>query len=90
MQDSGEFIKILLYIIVSIFGTFYYPPLFFIHVVDLICSIKELGNIFQAIALVVKPLAYVSLMGVVFVVVFSSVTFSNYMKNVYSDTTNEN
>jgi hypothetical protein len=35
---------------------------------------------------VVKPLLYVSLMGVAFVTVFSTVTFSNYMKDVYTDT----
>jgi hypothetical protein len=72
--------------VVSFIGAFFYPPLLFIHLVDRICNNETLGNIFQAIGLVVKPLLYVSLMGVAFVAVFSTVTFSNYMKDVYSDT----
>lgn len=39
--------------------------------------------------LVAKQLMFVSMMGVAFVIVFSAITFSNYMKNVYGDIENE-
>ena len=44
-----------------------------------------MANIFEAIALGVESIMYVSFMGVVFVIIFNTVTFSNYMKNVYED-----
>ena len=44
-----------------------------------------LADIFAAIGLGVTSLLYVSFMGVVFTVIFCTVTFSNYMKNVYED-----
>jgi hypothetical protein len=51
---------------------------------DIFCYNPEIGDIFKAIAINIKELAYVSFMGVVFTFVFCTVTFSNYMKNVYS------
>jgi hypothetical protein len=44
-----------------------------------------LANIFEAVAQNIKALLYVSFMGVVFVFIFCTVTFSNYMKNVYAE-----
>jgi len=35
----------------------------------------------------IKSLIYISIMGVVFTIVFCTVTFSNYMKNIYSPST---
>ncbi len=73
-----------LYVIVSFVGTFFYPPLFFIHIMDIFCYNPEIGNIFKAIGLNIFELFYVSVMGVVFTFVFCTVTFSNYQKNVYT------
>ena len=72
-----------MFLSVSILGTFYNPTIFFIHIIDIFCQSEMLASIFKAIALNIQSLAYVSFMGVVFVVVFCTVTFSNYMKNVY-------
>jgi hypothetical protein len=51
---------------------------------DIFCYNPEIGDIFKAIALNIKELAHVSAMGVVFTFVFCTVTFSNYLKNVYT------
>ena len=74
--------------IVSLIGAFIYPPLIFIHIIDRVCSEETLANIFQAIGLVVKQLFLVSVMGVAFVIVFNTITFSNYVKDVYGETNN--
>jgi hypothetical protein len=73
-----------MYVGVAFFGTFFHPALFFLHIMDIFCYNPEIGDIFKAIAINIKELAYVSFMGVVFTFVFCTVTFSNYMKNVYS------
>ena len=78
-------LRVILFVSTSFFGTFFHPPLFFIHIIDLVCNSPILGSIFAAIAKSLQSLALVSLMGVVFVVIFCTVTFSNYMKNVYED-----
>ena len=83
--DSGEFYKIAIFVVVSVIGCLFYPPLLFIHVMDYILNMEILANIFEAIALATKSLFWVSLMGVVFTIIFCTVTFSNYMKNVYED-----
>ena len=75
-----------MFVAVSLIATFIYPPLIFIHMIDRVCNLEELGNIFQAIGLVVKELFIVSVMGVAFVLVFNSITFSNYVKDIYGDT----
>lgn len=85
VQDSGEFYKNFAFLLVSFVGAFIYPPFIFIHLIDKICSNEDLANIFKAIGFVVKQLVLVSIMGVAFVVVFSSITFSNYVKDVYAD-----
>lgn len=77
--------RVLLFLSASFFGTFFHPPLIFIHLIDIVCNSPILASIFQAIAKSLQGLAYVSLMGVVFVAIFCTVTFSNYMKNVYED-----
>jgi uncharacterized membrane protein len=82
--ESGEFWRIAIFVLCSFLGTFFYPVLFFIHLIDIFCKIEVLANIFEAVAVNIKSLLYVSFMGVVFVFVFCTVTFSNYMKNVYS------
>ena len=56
---------------------------------DYIVNKEILANIFQAIALATKKLFWVSLMGVVFTIIFCTVTFSNYLKNVYADAGDE-
>lgn len=83
---SVDFYRLVLYVSVSFLGTFYHSPLFFIHIIDIFCNNPDLANIFAAIASSIKSIMYVSLLGIVFVFIFCSVTFSNYMKDVYADT----
>jgi hypothetical protein len=72
-------------VLVSFLSTFVHPPLIFIHIMDIFCALPVLVSIFEAIAIGIPSLMYVSLMGVVFTFIFCTVTFSNYMKNVYED-----
>ena len=80
--DSLEFYKIALFVGVSVLGLFY-PPLLFIHVMDYILNKEILANIFEAITIATKSLFYVSMLGVFFTIIFCTVTFSNYLPNVY-------
>lgn len=82
---SVDFYRLILYLGVSFLGTFYHSPLFFIHIIDIFCNNGDLANIFAAIASSLKSILYVSLLGIVFVFIFCTVTFSNYMKDVYAD-----
>lgn len=82
---SVDFYRLVLYVGVSFLGTFYHPPLFFIHIIDIFCNNGDLANIFAAIGMSLKSIMYVSLLGIVFVFIFCTVTFSNYMKDVYAD-----
>ena len=84
LYESAEFYRVALYVSVAFFGTFFFPAIFFLHIMDIFCYNPEIGDIFKAIALNIKELAYVSVMGVVFTLVFCTVTFSNYLKNVYT------
>ena len=83
--QSVDFYRLVLYVGVSFLGTFFHPPLFFIHIIDIFCNNPDLGNIFTAIALSIKSILYVSALGIAFVFIFCTVTFSNYMKDVYAD-----
>ena len=74
-----------MFIIIAFIGTFIEPKLYFLHLIDIFCNIKTLAFIFQAIAQNVIPLVAVSVMAVVFVYVFSTVAFSTYLKDIYSE-----
>ena len=81
---SVDFYRLVLYVGVSFGGTFFHAPLFFIHIIDIFCNNPDLGNIFAAIATSIKSILYVSMLGIAFVFIFCTVTFSNYMKDVYA------
>lgn len=66
-------------------GTFIDPSVFFIHIIDIFCQSSQLANVFKAIANTFKQVSLVSFMGVIFVVVFCTVTFSNYTKDIYGE-----
>lgn len=83
--NNGEFYRILIFVLVSFAGTFINPIVFYIHIIDIFCQAEMLASIFQAIALNVKSLMYISLLGAVFVGIFCTITFSNYMKNLYEE-----
>jgi hypothetical protein len=85
MYESVDFWRLFMYLCISFFGTFYHPPLFFIHIIDIFCNNPDLGNIFAAIAISIKSILYVSALGIAFVFIFCTVTFSNYMKDVYAE-----
>lgn len=72
-----------MYILFAFIGTFFSPMFFFLHIIDIFCYVPDLGNIFRAIAINIESLLYVSGMGVAFTFIFCTVTFSNYMKDVY-------
>jgi hypothetical protein len=69
-----------MFVIVSFYGTFVDPTYFFIYILDIFCQSPTLANVFKAIAMTFQPIALVSLMGIIFVAVFCTVTFSNYTK----------
>lgn len=83
LYGNGQFIQIAVFILVSVLGTVWWPSLLSLHILDLFSMIDVLKDIFAAIALSMKPLIMVSAMGAAFVVIFCSVTFSNYMRDVY-------
>ena len=74
----------LLFLLASIIGTFYFPPMFFLHLIIIFARNEKLGTILVSAVYNIKSLLFISVMGVVFTIVFCTVTFSNYMKNVYS------
>lgn len=51
LYESAEFWRVAMYVAVSFVGTFFYPPLYFIHIMDIFCYNPEIGNIFRAIGL---------------------------------------
>lgn len=71
--------------VVSFVGTFVDPSVFFIHIIDIFCQSPQLATVFKAIANTTVDLLLVSFMGVIFVVIFCTVTFSNYTKDVYGE-----
>lgn len=68
----------------SVIGTFYFPPMFFLHLMIIIARVEKLGTILRAAVFNYKSLMFMYALGFVFTYIFSTVTFSNYVKNVYS------
>lgn len=66
-------------------GTIYEPYLFTLQLLDIFIMIDVLKDIFTAIAINIKSLAMVSIMGVAFMFIFCLIGFSNYMKNIYEN-----
>lgn len=89
LYKNGQAIQIAVFILVSVLGTLWKPYILSIHILDLFSMIDVLKDIFAAIALTLEPLAMVSIMGGAFVMIFCSVTFSNYMPDVYAEPTDE-
>jgi hypothetical protein len=58
--------------------------MFFLHLIIIFAKIEKLGTILVSAVYNIKSLLYMAALGVVFTYVFNTVTFSNYMKNVYS------
>lgn len=85
LHKNPQFMQLAVFILVSVLGTFYQPYLFSLHILDLFSMIDVLKDIFAAIAISLPPLATVSMMGVAFVMIFCSVTFSNYVRDVYEE-----
>lgn len=79
------FIQQAIFFFFSVMGTFYEPYLFTLQLLDIFIMIDVLRDIFEAIATNIKPLAIVSIMGVVFMFIFCLIGFSNYMKDIYQD-----
>lgn len=76
--------RIMVFLGSSIIGTFYFPPMFFLHLIDIFAQIEKLGTILYCVIYKGKSILLVSVMGIFFSFIFCTVTFSNYMKNIYS------
>ena len=85
LYKDPQAIQIMVVIFVSILGTFYEPYLFTIHFLEIFSMIDVLKDIFAAIAVSIKEIAIVSMMGVAFMFIFCLISFSNYMKDVYKE-----
>jgi energy-coupling factor transporter transmembrane protein EcfT len=72
------------FLMASFIGTFYFPPLFFLHLIIIFARVEKLGTILKAAVYNYKSLLYMAALGFVFTYIFNTVTFSNYMKDVYS------
>ena len=76
--------RITMFLLSSIVGTFYFPPMFFLHLIDILAQVPTLGPILYCVIVNSKQLLLVSLMGIFFSFIFCTVTFSNYMKDIYT------
>lgn len=76
--------RIVVFLLSSVIGTFYFPPLFFLHLIDIFAQVPTLGPILYCVIVNIKSLLLVSLMGIFFSFIFCTVTFSNYMKDLYT------
>ena len=72
------------FLMASFIGTFYFPPLFFLHLIIIFARIEKLGTILKAAVYNYKSLLYMACLGFVFTYIFNTVTFSNYMKDIYT------
>ncbi|CAD8077595.1 unnamed protein product [Paramecium sonneborni] len=84
-QQNDDFIQITFYLVFSILGTFYKSYFFSLHLFDLISRLTLLNNVFQAISHNAKQLIVVSLLGVLFIYVFSFTSFDQYADDIYTE-----
>ena len=87
LYKNSTFWNHLVFLSASVIGTFYFPPMFFLHLIIIIARIEKLGTILKAAVYNIKSLLYMAALGFVFTYIFSTVTFSNYMKDLYSTDT---
>ena len=73
-----------IFLAASVIGTFYFPPMFFLHLIIIIARVEKLGTILVSAVYNIKSLLYMAALGVVFTYVFSTVSFGNYVRNVYT------
>lgn len=64
-------------------GCFWRTYFYTFHLLDIFSTIDTLQNVFVAVINTSKALMTLSVMGVVFVFIFCSITFENYVRNVY-------
>ncbi|CAD8078308.1 unnamed protein product [Paramecium sonneborni] len=84
-QQNDDFISITFYLVFSILGTFYKSYFFSLHLFDLFSRLTLLNNVFQAISHNAKQLIVVSLLGVLFIYVFSFTSFDQYADDIYTE-----
>ncbi|CAD8065958.1 unnamed protein product [Paramecium primaurelia] len=84
-QQNEDFIQITFYLVFSILGTFYKSYFFSLHLFDLFSRLTLLNNVFQAISHNAKQLIVVSLLGVLFIYVFSFTSFDQYADDIYTE-----
>ena len=74
-----------MFLVSSIIATFYWPPMFFIHLIDIFARVEQLGTILYSVIYKFDVLMSVNIMAVIFTYIFCVVTFSNYMVDIYAD-----
>ena len=84
-SQDDEFISYILYLAISILGCLYREHFFSLHLFDLISRLSLLKNVFQAISYNAKQLIVVSMLGVLFVFVFSITGFASYVDEIYPE-----
>lgn len=78
LKYDEKFFYVISYFIASVLGTFYYQGLFLLYIIFFFMENETLSNVFNAIVYNLKQLLSVSLLGVVFVYVFSLIFFETY------------
>lgn len=85
ISNEEDFIRISVYLLFSLMGTFIKSYFFSLHLFDLFSRLSLLRNVFQAISYNAKQLVVVSLLGVLFIYVFSFTSFDSYVDEIYTD-----
>ncbi len=83
LEYESSFPQTFIYILASLGGFFWRTYLYTFHLLDIFSTIDTLQNVFAAVINTSKALMTLSVMGVVFVYIFCSITFENYVRNVY-------
>lgn len=83
MEYESSFPQTFIYILAAVGGLFWRTYYYTFHLLDIFSTIDTLQNVFAAVINTSKALMTLSVMGVVFVYIFCSITFENYVRNVY-------
>lgn len=85
IMNEDDFLRITIYLLFSLLGTFVKSYFFSLHLFDLFSRLSLLRNVFQAISYNAKQLVVVSMLGVLFIYVFSFTTFDSYVDDIYTE-----
>lgn len=89
VKFDEKFKYVLLYLITSLFGTFYSQSAFLIYIVYFFLQNETLSNVFNAIFYNLNQLFSVGVLGVVFVYIFSLICYETYALDLMSEKDSE-